>query len=72
MSFMDDINNLDPNQPGLWPMPVKAVVFAVAFAAILFAGWKFDITTQREELAGLELKEPNSSAMPKLRQIALA
>ena len=57
MSFIDDLNNLDPNNPGLWPAPIKAVVFAVVFAGILFAGWKFDITTQREELAGLEQKE---------------
>lgn len=57
MSFIDDINNLDPNNPGVWPMPVKAIVFAVVFAGILFAGWKFDVTKQREELAALEKKE---------------
>ena len=57
MSFIDDINNLDPNNPGVWPAPVKAVLFAVIFAAILFAGWKFDIVKQREELTGLEQKE---------------
>lgn len=57
MSFVDDLNNLDPNNPGVWPAPVQAVVFAVVFAAILFAGWKFDITKQRESLASLEKKE---------------
>ncbi len=57
MSFIDDINNLDPNNPGLWPAPIKAVVFAIVFAGILFAGWKFDVTKQREELAGLQQKE---------------
>ena len=57
MSFIDDLNNLDPNNPGVWPMPVKAVVFAVAFVAIVYAGWHFDITKQREELASLEMKE---------------
>jgi type IV pilus assembly protein PilO len=57
MSIIDDINNLDPNNPGVWPAPVKAVVFAVLFAAILFAGWKFDVTKQREALAALEKKE---------------
>lgn len=57
MSFVDDINNLDPNNPGLWPAPIQAVVFAIVFAAILFAGWKFDVTTQRETLSQLENKE---------------
>jgi type IV pilus assembly protein PilO len=57
MSIVDDINNLDPNNPGLWPAPIQAIVFAIVFAAILFAGWKFDITTQQETIAGLEQKE---------------
>ena len=57
MSFIDDLNNLDPNNPGVWPFPVKAMVFAIVFAGILFAGWKFDITKQREELSGLEKTE---------------
>jgi type IV pilus assembly protein PilO len=57
MSIVDDINNLDPNNPGLWPAPIQAIVLAIVFAAILFAGWKFDITTQQEALAGIEKKE---------------
>jgi type IV pilus assembly protein PilO len=57
MSIIDDINNLDPNNPGVWPLPVKLVVFAVVFAGILFAGWKFDVTKQRETVAKLENEE---------------
>ena len=57
MSFIDDLNNLDPNNPGVWPAPVKALLFAIVFAAILYAGWYFDVTKQREALAGLEKKE---------------
>lgn len=57
MSLVDDINNLDPNNPGLWPGPIQAVVFALVFAGILFAAWKFDVVKQREELAQLEQKE---------------
>lgn len=68
MSFIDDINNLDPNNPGVWPLPVKAVVFAVVFAGILFAGWKFDITEQREQLAGLEQKEKEQIEILDARQ----
>jgi len=68
MSFVDDLNNLDPNNPGVWPLPVKAVLFAIVFAGILFAGWKFDITTQREALAGLEKKEKDQIDVLDVRQ----
>lgn len=68
MSFIDDLNNLDPNNPGVWPMPVKLVVFAILFAGILFAGWKFDITKQGEELAGLEKKEKEQIEVLDVRQ----
>jgi type IV pilus assembly protein PilO len=68
MSFVDDINNLDPNNPGVWPAPVKAIVFAVVFAGILFAGWKFDVTAQREALAALEKKEKEQIGILDARQ----
>lgn len=68
MSFIDDINNLDPNNPGVWPAPVKAVAFVALFVGILFAGWKFDITKQREELADLEAKEKEQLEILDVRQ----
>jgi type IV pilus assembly protein PilO len=68
MSIIDDINNLDPNNPGVWPAPVKAVVFVVVFAGILFAGWKFDVTKQREALAALEKKEKEQIEILDARQ----
>jgi len=68
MSFIDDLNNLDPNNPGVWPAPVKALVFTVVFAAILFAGWKFDVTKQREALADLEKKEKEQIGILDVRQ----
>ena len=57
MSFIDDLNNLDPNNPGVWPVPVKATVILILCAGILFAGWKLDITEQRVELASEQQKE---------------
>ncbi len=54
MSIIDDINNLDPNNPGVWPLPVKLAVFAIVFVLILFGAWKFDVTKQREKLASLK------------------
>jgi type IV pilus assembly protein PilO len=68
MSFVDDINNLDPNNPGVWPMPVKAVVFAIVFAGIVYAGWHFDITVQRETLSGLEKNEQDQLGILDVRQ----
>ena len=68
MSFVDDLNNLDPNNPGLWPKPVQAVVFALVFAGILFAAWKFDIVKQREELAGLEKEEQEQIGVLEIKQ----
>ncbi len=68
MSFIDDLNNLDPNNPGVWPMPVKAIVFAIVFAAIVYAGWHFDITVQREQLASLEKKEKDQVSVLAARQ----
>lgn len=60
MSFIDDLNNLDPNNPGAWPLPVKAVVILLVCAGVMFAGWKLDITKQREALAVEQQKEQES------------
>ncbi len=68
MSFVDDINNLDPNNPGVWPMPVKAVLFVIVFAVIVYAGWHFDITEQRVMLFGLEQKEQEQIEILDVRQ----
>src|SRR3989304_3598374 len=56
-NILDDIRNLDPNNPGLWPVLYQLVVAVVVFAAILFAGWHFDVSKQRETLASEEAKE---------------
>lgn len=57
MSLVDDIKNLDPNNPGEWPLPIQMIVIAVVFAAILFGGYKYDISPQRDAIASLENKE---------------
>lgn len=57
MNIVEEINNLDPQNPGVWPWPFQAAVMVIVFIAILFAGWKFDISKQREELARVESKE---------------
>jgi type IV pilus assembly protein PilO len=57
MSLVDDLKNLDPNNPGQWPLPVQLAVFVVIFVIILLAGWKFDISNLRGNIATLEKKE---------------
>ena len=68
MSFADDLKNLDPNNPGLWPKPIQIVLFLLLFIALLFAGWKFDITKKRDQLAALEKKETEKIEILKVRQ----
>ena len=57
MSLMDDLNNLDPNNPGLWPMPVQLAAVLIATVALIGAGYKFVWSKQIEELKTVESKE---------------
>lgn len=57
MSLVDDINNLDPNNMGGWPLPIKIGLIVIIFAAILFAGWQYDIKDLRVKIANLEQQE---------------
>ena len=34
MSLMDDLRQLDPKQPGMWPLPIKIGAFVLIFVAI--------------------------------------
>ena len=57
MSLADDIKNLDPNNPGQWPLPIQLGVLFIIFFVILFLGYKFHISDQRSEIANLMSKE---------------
>ena len=72
MSIIDDINNLDPSNPGVWPVGFKIAVFVIVFAALVYAGWHFDITKLREELAGLKQKEAEQIQILEVRQRKVA
>ena len=54
---LEELNNLDPNDLGSWPIPVKMAILIIVAAAILYAGWHFDVKPQRDQLATLEKKE---------------
>lgn len=57
MSFADNFKNLDPNNPGLWPLPVQAIAGAVVCVGLIFAGWNFHIKNLVAEVEKVEKKE---------------
>jgi|SRR5690606_2079093 len=52
-----DFNNLDVNNMGSWPAPVKVIVLILAFVAVLGLGYKFMIVDQLAELDRKEKEE---------------
>lgn len=52
-----DINDLDVNNAGIWPAPIKAIVVLVVFGLILGGGYWFFIKDQYGRLAGVEKTE---------------
>ncbi|WP_316367190.1 type 4a pilus biogenesis protein PilO [Candidatus Thiodiazotropha sp. CDECU1] len=51
MSIIDDLNELDFNNVGIWPMPIKIVVVVLAAIAVLVAGYYLVV---EEDIANLE------------------
>lgn len=49
--------NWDINASGVWPLPIKALVIAIVFAALLGAGFYLDTSAQLDELSAVEKKE---------------
>lgn len=49
-----NLNDLDANNMGSWPLPVKIALLVIVFAGVLFGGYKMMITDQ---LSLLERKE---------------
>jgi type IV pilus assembly protein PilO len=57
MSFFTDLQNLDRNNIGAWPKPVKFFFASLIVIAILALGWYFKISTQQDELKAAQAKE---------------
>ena len=75
----EDFNNLDPQNLGNWPIPVKAVIIALVCAAALGAGYYFDTqyqlvtleeTINKEEELKTDFKDKQwqAAALPKLKE----
>ncbi|HZX31910.1 MAG TPA: type 4a pilus biogenesis protein PilO [Rhodocyclaceae bacterium] len=53
----DDFKNLNPNDPGAWPVAPKAVVLVLLFLLLLLAGWWFLWNDQMTELEAKQQEE---------------
>lgn len=61
-ALSEDFKNLNPNDPGSWPLAPKAVVLLALFVVLLVAGWWF---VWNDQLTTLETREQEEQ---KLRQ----
>jgi type IV pilus assembly protein PilO len=52
-----DLGNLDFDNIGSWPVPIKVFIWAVLLIAVLTAGYYYHIEDLQLELAGVEAKE---------------
>jgi type IV pilus assembly protein PilO len=62
MSKGMDLRNLDTKNPGNWPTPIKLAACIALIVVIVGATWYFKVTSQREELEGLQGQEKNLRA----------
>ncbi|MCH8262133.1 MAG: type 4a pilus biogenesis protein PilO [Proteobacteria bacterium] len=54
---LDDLNNLDPQNIGAWPLPIRIVVILVVCAAIAYGTWSQDVQLQLQELEKVQKEE---------------
>ncbi|MDT8382812.1 MAG: type 4a pilus biogenesis protein PilO [Gammaproteobacteria bacterium] len=57
LSDLKDLNNLDPNNIGSWPIAAKAIVILLLCTTLLFAGYYLDTSDQLLELEAAQQKE---------------
>lgn len=57
MKFWDDLSNLDPNNVGAWSRPIKLFFCVLLFAVLVFGGWYFKISDQRDQLTAAQSTE---------------
>jgi type IV pilus assembly protein PilO len=50
MSIVDDLRALDMNDPGRWPLPIRAAAVSLAFVAVVAAGVYFFVVQQEKPL----------------------
>lgn len=55
--YMEQLQNLDPNNIGNWPVPVRVLMVLAVFVTVLIGGYYFDTQQQREELVRVQQAE---------------
>ncbi len=55
--FAEQLQNLDPNNIGNWPVPIRVVLVLIVFGAVLVAGYYLDTQQQRENLERVQRAE---------------
>lgn len=55
--IINDFRNLDPNDPGVWPLAPKIVVVMCLFIAVVAAGWWFDWKGKLEQVEQAQQEE---------------
>lgn len=54
---LNELQNLDPQNIGAWPLPVRMVVIAVVCAAVAYGSWHYDVQPQLQVLEKVEKEE---------------
>ncbi len=54
-----DVNDLDVNNIGSWPTPVKAIILFLLFVGVLAGGYFFYMTDKQKQLEVVEKQEAN-------------
>jgi len=54
---LDDLSNLDPQNIGAWPLPIKIVAIVVVCAVVGYATWHYDIQPQLQVLEEVKKEE---------------
>jgi len=54
---LDELNSLDPENIGAWPLPVRAVIIAFVCVGIAYGVWLKDVQLQLQELEKVENEE---------------
>lgn len=52
-----ELREIDLNQPGRWPLPVKLAALVIVFSLVLAVGWYFDWQHQWEQLEQARARE---------------
>lgn len=54
---LDELNSLDPQNIGAWPLPVRAVVIALVCVGIAYGVWLKDVEPQLQEIETVKQEE---------------